>query len=277
MKIEVRYRAKYRYEAEVSFSPHTFRLFPKTDFFVGQESIVFTTNQDADIQYRRDVFDNPIANCFYPERGRDLDAALTLRLELRERNPFHFLLAPHALEIPFPYTDEERRALMPYLEKSEVLALPFWQLERRPTVSGLMELNEAIHKNLRYERREEGAAWKPAETLGAGHGSCRDFAVLLAETLRGIGIAARLVSGYLCEFGEEEKRAEGAMHAWVEAFIPGAGWMGFDPTNGILADHNHITAAVGLTPGDVTPVDGSYYNKTRVGSTMESALEIVQL
>ncbi len=155
-------------------------------------------------------------------------------------------------------------------------SLPFWKPEKKPLVSALMELNEEIRKNIQYERRDEGVARDPAETLALGTGSCRDYSWILADTLRANGVAARLASGYLCEFGEEEKRAEGALHAWVEAYLPGAGWVGMDPTNGTLTNHNHITAAVGLLPGDISPVAGSYYNKTRVASTMDAALEMTK-
>ena len=107
--------------------------------------------------------------------------------------------------------------------------------------------------HLAYERREEGVAREPAETIALGRGACRDFAVLLAVLLRQMGVAARLASGYMVETGERERRAEGALHAWTEAYLPGAGWIGLDPTNGILCDHHHILAAVGLEPGRRLP------------------------
>ena len=277
MRIKVMYRADYRYETTVSFSPHTFRLFPRPDRFVNVRSVQFKTNADADVQFRRDLFDNEIAFCFYPQEGRDLKSTLEMELELREKNPFHFLLDAHALEFPFKYKPHEEHALSPFLKaqsEKPSAALPFWKAARKPLIEALIGLNEAVYKNIKYERRDEGAAREAAETLALGAGACRDFSVLLAETLRANGVAARLASGYLCEFGKEEKRAEGALHAWVEAYLPGAGWVGFDPTNGTLCNHYHITAAVGLLPDDITPVTGSYYHKTRVASTMDAALEL---
>ncbi|HWB58972.1 MAG TPA: transglutaminase family protein [Chthoniobacteraceae bacterium] len=279
MRIKVSYRADYHYESTVSFSPHTFRLFPKPDRFVNVRGVKFKTNAAADVQYRRDMFDNEIAVCFYPEKGRDLKSTLTMDLELRVKNPFHFLLESHALDFPFKYLPREQDALLPFLKPRSAkpsAMLPFWKPEPGPLVSALVGLNDAIHKSIRYERRDEGVAREPAETLALGAGACRDFSVLLAETLRANGIAARLASGYLCEFGTKEKRAEGALHAWVEAYLPGAGWVGFDPTNGTLCNHYHITAAVGLVPDDITPVSGSYYNKTRVASTMDASLKLTR-
>ena len=125
----------------------------------------------------------------------------------------------------------------------------------------LVELNERLHECVGYERREEGPARPPAETLRLGRGACRDVALLLAALLRQAGLAARLTSGYLREADSESRRAEGSLHAWTEVYLPGAGWVGMDPTNGIFCNHNFIAAAVGIESADVTPIDGSYYQR----------------
>jgi Transglutaminase-like superfamily/Bacterial transglutaminase-like N-terminal region len=275
MKLRIRYETNYRYAEAVSYSPHFFRLFPKPDTNLRVERFVFETNPSADVQYRRDLFDNIVAKCFYPDSAPELWARLELDLDLEERNAFHFILDASAANLPFAYEPSERRVLEPFLcIAGEPLTLPFWRLEPQPTVSALVGLNNAIHDHLQYERRDEGAARSPGETLALGSGACRDYAVLLAETLRGIGVAARLASGYLRESGEQERRAEGALHAWVEAYLPGAGWVGLDPTNGVFANHCHIATAVGLTPEDVTPVAGIYYASHPVASSMSSALQL---
>jgi transglutaminase-like putative cysteine protease len=275
--VTILYQTQYAYGAAVGFSPHLFRLFPKSDRYVSVRRLEFQTNADASVKYRRDLFDNEIASCFYPERSALLQASLEIELVITPRNAFEFLLESHALDFPFSYSAPEARALSPYLQHRSPPALPFWQApsQPQPTVDTLVALNKAIHDHLAYERRDEGAAWSPEETLQAGRGSCRDFAVLLAEVARGFGLAARLASGYICEFGEAEKRAEGALHAWTEIYLPGAGWVGFDPTNGYLCNHHHITAAVGLTPEDITPVLGTFYNPTPVQSRMNASLRIL--
>jgi transglutaminase-like putative cysteine protease len=101
--------------------------------------------------------------------------------------------------------------------------------------------------------------------------------VLHAEILRSAGLAARLVSGYLREADAESKRAEGSLHAWVEVFVPGAGWVGMDATNGAFANHNWIAAAVGLQPSHVTPILGSYYHPSSIASEMTSRLQLINL
>lgn len=276
MKIGIHYQTQYAYAEPVSFSAHLFRLFPKSDRYLSVRRLAFQTNADAAVHYRRDLFDNEIASCFYPEKSAFLQVALEIDLVLTPRNAFDFLLESHAIDLPFTYTAREAHALSPYLQGRPAPALPFWQppSQPQPSVDALVALNAAIHENLAYARRDEGAAWAPEETLRQGCGSCRDFAVLLAEVVRGLGLAARLASGYLCEFGETEKRAEGALHAWTEIYLPGAGWVGFDPTNGYLCNHHHITAAVGFTPEDISPILGNYFHPTPVNASMTASLQI---
>lgn len=277
MKVGILYQTQYLYEEPVSFSTHLFRLIPKSDRYLTVRRFAFQTNVGASVSYRRDLFDNEIASCFYPEKSALLSANLQIDLEIEPRNAFGFLLAPHALDFPFSYEEKEAEILTPFRQKGAPIILPFWQPPStpQPTVNALVALNEALHANLIYERREEGAALPPEETLRLGRGSCRDFTVLLAEVARGLGLAARLASGYLCEFGNEEKVAEGALHAWTEIYLPGAGWVGFDPTNGYLCNHHHITAAVGLTPEDISPVLGNYFHSTHVPAQMSASLQVI--
>lgn len=277
VKIEIRYAALYRYERPVTFSPHLFRLLPKIERSVLPKSFAFRTNRDAVVSWQRDLFDNEVASVFYPAPARRLEAKLRLRLEVREKNPFGFLLDRRALELPLYYTAGETRGLAPYFATSAAPILPFWgaPTRSRPTVETLVELNRSLHENLRYERRDEGPARSSAETLALGSAACRDFAVVAVESLRGLGLAARFASGYLCEPGDAEKRAEGALHAWVEVYLPGAGWIGMDPTNGLFCDHHHLTAAVGADPDDVSPVSGSYFHDDEVDHDMQVTVRIV--
>jgi hypothetical protein len=139
------------------------------------------------------------------------------------------------------------------------------------------QLTAQLSLELEVEEREEGDPRSPAETVAMGRGACRDFAVLMAATLHGMGLAARVVSGYLCEFDETKKYAEGALHAWTETYLPGAGWIGFDPTNGILCNHNHIPTAVGLSAPDIAPILGRYFHKTHVPALMTASLQIHEI
>ncbi len=278
MKVGIRYQTQYAYSEPVGLSTHVFRLFPKQDRYVSIRALEFQTNTGASVSFRRDLFDNEIASCFYPGTSALLAASLHIDLEVQPRNAFAFTVDLRASELPFRYLPEEEIALAPYLQGPQISPPEFWRPEDHPrqTDLALTSLNTALHRSIAYERREEGAARSAGETLQLGRGSCRDYAVLLAATARGLGLAARLASGYLCEFGEGEKRAQGAMHAWTEIYLPGAGWIGFDPTNGTLCDHHHLTAAVGLNPYDVTPVEGTYFHPQQIPPALMSATLTVE-
>lgn len=283
MQLGVRYETAYRYAAPVNFSRHEIRLFPRGDTFTRVHRLRFETNAGAQVRFGRDLFDNCVAACSYPEPADELRFQLELDLALEKKNPFDFLLRNEAARLPFSYPADLRRVLAPYLqgEPASLLEVPRWRFPPpgapRSTVTVLVELNERLHECVGYERREEGPARPPEETLHLGRGACRDVALLLAAVLRQHGLAARLTSGYLRETESESRRAEGSLHAWTEVYLPGAGWVGLDGTNGVFANHNFITAAVGINPADVTPIDGSFYPPQAVAPQMTSRLELVSL
>jgi transglutaminase-like putative cysteine protease len=176
------------------------------------------------------------------------------------------------------------RVLAPFQlsESDEPLEIPCWKYPTatspQSTVSALTALNRCLHECIGYERREDGPARQPLETLRVGRGACRDVALLLATVLRQLGLAARLTSGYLREAQDaRERRAEGSLHAWTEVYLPGAGWVGMDATNGIFANHNFIATAVGISPGDITPIIGSFYPPQMADAQMTSRLELINL
>ncbi|MEO7166776.1 MAG: transglutaminase family protein [Spartobacteria bacterium] len=283
MKLGVRYETAYQYAEPVRFTRHEIRLFPRGDVFTRLHRREFRTNEGARVRFGRDVFDNHVAACTFAEPATELRFELELDLELEKRNPFDFLIADDAVTLPFTYRPELHRVLAPFLGRGEgaPLTIPGWKPPSpeapASTVSVLVGLNERLHECVGYERREEGAARAPAETLRVGRGACRDVALLLAALLRQLGLAARLTSGYLREAESGLRRAEGSLHAWTEVYLPGAGWIGMDATNGIFANHNFIAAAVGIDPADVTPIDGSYYPPQAEAPTMTSRLELITL
>jgi transglutaminase-like putative cysteine protease len=281
VRITVRYLARYQYAQKASFSPHHVRLFPRHDLFVHIERISFSTDASADVQYRHDLFDNVTATCLYPASLDRLDFELEFDAVVRAWDPFNFLLDSHALRLPFDYLPEEAAVLAPFRRSRYGigdLPAPLEPASPRPTIEAVVALNYWLHENIEYERREEGDPFAPKDTLDRQKGSCRDFAVLLTEVLRRHGLAARLASGYLWEDDSEHgpEHAANAFHAWVEAYLPGAGWVGLDPTNGVFCDHHFLAAAVGLTPRDIAPVAGHYYGKKTIGSTLQTELSIVK-
>src|SRR6266853_635640 len=263
MKIGVRYETIYRYDRAVRFSPHDVRLFPRTDRFMQMTRLDFRTNPETTVRFGRDVFDNVVASCFFDQPSEMLELRLAIDVESTEKNPFDFVLSRRAVQMPFNYEEDIASIICAYRKRQtdESISLPGWtvpsQESPRETVATLVELTKTLHQTISYERREEGAAQSPAETL------------------RDLGLAARVVSGYLA--GGEDRRAEGSLHAWTEVFLPGAGWVGLDPTNGIFCNDNFLPAAVGLRPADITPISGSFYHRDRVPAEMKSRLEFIPL
>jgi transglutaminase-like putative cysteine protease len=283
VKIGIRYETIYRYDQAVRFSPHDVRLFPRADRFVQLSRFDFQTKPETTVRFGRDVFDNVVASCFFDRPSEMLELRLALDVQATKKNPFDFVLARRAVQMPFAYEEDIASIICAYCKRQtdESISLPGWkapsQESPRETVATLLELTKTLHQTIFYERREEGAAQSPGETLRRQRGACRDTAVLLAEMLRDLGLAARVVSGYLRETDEEVRRAEGSLHAWTEVFLPGPGWLGLDPTNGIFCNDNFIAAAVGLRPADITPISGSFYHRDRIPAEMKSRLELITL
>ena len=283
MKTGIRYETIYRYDRAVRFSPHDVRLFPRSDRFVQIARLDFRTRPETAVRFGRDVFDNVVASCYFEKEAEALELHLEIDVEIVKKNPFDFVLARRAVQMPFAYEEEIASIICAYCQRQtgDKISLPDWTPPTsdspRETVTTLVELTKLLHRTISYQRREEGAAQAPAETLRLGCGACRDTAVLLAEMLRDAGMAARVVSGYLREADEKIRRAEGSLHAWTEVFLPGAGWVGLDPTNGILCNDNFIAAAVGLRPADITPISGSFYHRDRVPAEMQSRIELMML
>lgn len=292
LHLRIDHHTRYEYERPVSLSPHFVRLFARTEPGRLVQKVSFATNPQAAVQYRRDLFDNVFARCWYPGHEPELVFDFALEIALHEQNPFDFLLDYDAANHPFAYSPADAARLAPYLQFSEaahfgtdpaarLLPLPFWSApgDATPTVSLLGSLLDAVHGRIVYERRDEGAARPPAETLQIGSGSCRDTAVLLAAVLRELGLAARLVSGYLCLFGQEarDRHVEASMHMWTEVYLPGAGWTGLDASNGVFCDHKYIATAVGLTTAEITPISGRFFSNEPVRSEMTASIRLTAL
>lgn len=277
MKLTVTYRAEYRYERRVSLSPHIVRLFPRDALQDKVSTHRFTTNPSGSVHWRHDLFDNVVAQCFYPKEEDCLVFAFDAQVAVEERNPFGFLLDSRALQWPVEYDARERAVLGAFMIPSgAVFPSPLRPISGSEMVGALVGMNQWVHANIAYERREEGEALAPAETLRLRRGACRDTAVLLAAALREQGFAARLVSGYLWEGDDvnSERKAETSLHAWTEVYLPGAGWVGMDPSNGVLADHHYLATAVGVVPADIAPVSGLYFSEAAVPASLVASVRV---
>lgn len=283
MTLRVLYETTYQYDRAVRFSPHHLRIVPRGDAFAQLLSLHFETRPQATTRFSRDAFDNIVTSFSFADPAEKLELKMTADVGVMKKNAFDFILDPVAVEMPFRYEREFASFLRVFKRRQSrgAIILPNWTPptppSRRGTVQTLVELTQAVHETIQYERREEGRARSPADTLRRGQGACRDVAVLLAEILREMGLAARIVSGYLREADDAIHRAERSLHAWTEVFLPGAGWVGLDPTNGILCDHNFVATAVGVRPAHVTPISGNFYHHELVPARMTSRVELINL
>jgi uncharacterized protein (DUF2126 family)/transglutaminase-like putative cysteine protease len=227
------------------------------------------------INWQQDPQSNYLARLVFPDTVRELRVEVDLVAEVAVYNPFDFFLDPHAEHMPFAYEDWQVPELAPFLRKepstprfAAYLAAAGAELGgvgRPRTVDFLVELNRQLQKDVRYVVRLDPGVQTNEETLALGSGSCRDSAWLLTQLLRHLGLAARFVSGYLIQLAPDVKALDGPpgperdftdLHAWCEVYLPGAGWIGLDPTSGLLAGEGHIPLACTPEPSSAAPVSG---------------------
>ena len=262
----------YRYDRLVSLSPQLVRLRPAPHC---RTPIVSFTMQVAPanhfVHWQQDPQSNYLARLTFPEKVRELRITVNLVAELSVYNPFDFFVDDSAEFFPFPYGDWQARELRPFLEceapsplfAEYLAAIP---RDRARTVDFLVALNRRLSEHVDYVIRLDPGVQSTEETLTRRCGSCRDTTWLLVQLLRHLGIAARFVSGYLIQLVPDVKSLDGPsgpaqdftdLHAWCEAYVPGAGWIGLDPTSGLLAGEGHIPLSCTPDPASAAPVTGS--------------------
>jgi uncharacterized protein (DUF2126 family)/transglutaminase-like putative cysteine protease len=262
----------YRYDRLVALGPQVVRLRPAPHCRTRILSYSLKVAPARHfINWQQDPEANYLARFVFPEKTDELRIEVDLVAEMAVLNPFDFFLEPYAETFPFAYQGADERDLAPYLVMlgGEPLFRDFLGTiarERRRTIDFLVELNARLAKEIRYLIRLEPGVQTPETTLRKGSGSCRDSSWLLVQLLRHMGLAARFVSGYLIQLTADMKSLDGPsgperdftdLHAWCEVYLPGAGWIGLDPTSGLLAGEGHIPLACTPEPGAAAPVTGA--------------------
>ncbi|HET9599035.1 MAG TPA: transglutaminase family protein [Anaeromyxobacteraceae bacterium] len=276
LRLLIQHRSSYRYPRPASLGPHRIRLRPANHARARIESYSLKTPAEGALRWQQDPYGNHVAHLSF-RKGTTLPAlelTVELAVDIRPVNPFDFFLDDRCEEAPFAYPEEVRLDVAPFLDRGDAALRGgplFEALDRElprggPTVPFVVGLNEAVNRRVRYVIREEAGIWTPEETLEQGRGSCRDQAVLLIALLRARGLAARFASGYLVQLTDEgmipdEPKGVGRdvvdLHAWVEVYLPGGGWIGLDPTSGLLTGEGHIPLACVARPALAAPLEGT--------------------
>ncbi|MCE8419683.1 transglutaminase family protein [Rhodovulum sulfidophilum] len=269
--VTILHATDYRYRTEVPLGAHRLMLRPRETRDLSLTSFELEITPEARIDWSNDVAGNAVATAQFDRTTAMLSIRARTRLELRAPVWPVFPIAAAAASYPFAYspddwTDLGALAMPQYADDTGRLSK--W-VERfvmsRPTdtLSLLKDVSNGITALISYQSRETEGTQGPLETLDRGWGSCRDFAVLLAEAVRTLGFGARLVSGYLFDPDGDRtgSAATGSTHAWVEIFVPGAGWVAFDPTNRAMGSANLIPVAVARRIAQVSPVSGSFHGR----------------
>jgi len=255
LKVVISHKTKYKFDRSVNLSPHVFRLRPAPHSRTPIESFSLKIQpEDHFFNWQQDPFGNYQARVVFPEKTKELSIDVEIVADLKTINPFDFFVEESAEEFPFDYSENTKKELLPYLEiddnSSEIKEfIKSLDVTPRKTIYFLIDLNQKINSYLSYNIRMEPGVQTPQESLQCKTGSCRDYAWLLVQTARHLGFGARFVSGYIVQLKADEKSLDGPsgpaddftdLHAWAEIYLPGAGWIGFDATSGLLAGEGHI-------------------------------------
>jgi uncharacterized protein (DUF2126 family) len=272
IRVDLNHKTEYRYDRRVRLSPHVIRLrpAPHTRTPILAYSLRVTPEKHF-INWQQDPFGNYLARLVFLEPTRVLSIEVDVVVNMTVINPFDFFLEEYAEHVPFEYAPELRRDLAPYLKvREDGHRLRDWiagiDRSRRMTNDFLVALNRRLCGDIRYTVRMEAGIQSCEDTLGKALGSCRDSGWLLVQVLRHLGLAARFVSGYLVQLVPDIKPLDGPsgperdftdLHAWAEVYLPGAGWVGLDPTSGLFAGEGHIPLACTPDAQSAAPVTGS--------------------
>jgi len=288
----LKHRTVYRYDKPVPLTPQIVRLRPAPHNRTPVLSYSLKVGPEPYfLNWQQDPFGNFLARLVFPERVASLEIEVDLVADLSSINPFDFFLDDEAEHWPFTYAGWQKSELAPFRkveEPTERLAAlveefrePIGGKER--TIDYLMRMNQALEKRIRYMIRLEPGVQSPEETLEKASGSCRDTAWLLVHLLRHLGFAARFVSGYLIQLKPDQKPIDGPegptddftdLHAWADVYLPGAGWVGFDPTSGLCTGEGHIPLAATPEPSSAAPLSGGLLEET--DSDLEFEMEVTR-
>ena len=273
LHVALTHRTEYTYDRPTSLGPQIVRLRPAPHSRTPILSYSLNIEpKDHFINWQQDPFGNYLARLVFPEKTREFKVVVDLVADMATINPFDFFVDEHAGDWPFKYDAEAAEELGPYLKAAEPGPLlrdyiRGLKIEAKTSLDFIWALNQQLQRDIGYLIRMEPGVQTPEETLKKRSGSCRDSGWLLVHILRHYGLAARFVSGYLIQLKADMKSLDGPsgtdhdftdLHAWAEVYLPGAGWIGLDPTSGLFAGEGHIPLAATPSPQSAAPVSGMH-------------------
>jgi len=287
VRYEITHTTVYRYRQPVSFGEHRVMFRPRDSHDLRVLATDLKVSPNAIVRMIQDPHSNSVALVQPLESATELTIVCRFVIEHAHTNNLELPLAPSAEVFPFAYSVEERFDLEHYLRPhydDPGGHLTAWarQFIRTDGLTGtrdlLVKMNQYIRDNFRYAAREEEGTQAPQDTLKLSTGSCRDFALLMMEAARRLGIASRFVSGYLYDPALDggpngETQGAGFTHAWLQTYLPGAGWVPFDPTNNLLGGNTLIRVGVARDPKQAAPIAGSWYGEP--GDYLGMAVNVV--
>jgi len=282
--VVISHKTRYKYEKLVQFTPHIFRLRPATHSRTQIKSYSLKIEPEKKfLNWQQDPFGNYLARVVFPEPVKELLVHVEVIADLTTINPFDFFVESYANDFPFEYDKQLLKELIPYMELSDKSPALLEFVEKiRPkqktrSIDFLVAINQAVNQEIGYNIRMEPGVQSCQETLTLKTGSCRDSGWLLVQIMRHFGLAARFVSGYLVQLAPDVKSLDGPsgpekdftdLHAWCEVYLPGAGWVGLDPTSGLFASEGHIPLCCTPDPVSAAPITGGY-----LGDAVETEFE----
>lgn len=260
---------RYEYSQPVSFGEHRIMVRPRESYDQRLiEAHLDIHPKPVEVRWLHDVFGNSVALARFDRSATSLCVDSLVRLEHTPTHPHKVEIEDYARSYPFTYSSEDMPDLLRSIERQhhdpyriiDNWASSFIRSDRpTDTLAALTEMTAAIKRDFTYTRRPEKGTQTPIETLRTRQGTCRDYAVLMIEAVRSLGFAARFVSGYVYSPSKDEGRVGGGnTHAWVRIFLPGSGWVEFDPTNGIVGNRGLIRVGIARDPVQAVPLSGTW-------------------
>ncbi|QDV30532.1 hypothetical protein Spb1_24660 [Planctopirus ephydatiae] len=280
--IRIIHNTEYHYNEPVTFGPHRAMVRPREGHDLHITASKLEIEPASDVRWLRDIYGNSISVITFLEPSQKLRVYSEVDVDLYDNPSLSCSIDPMVQSYPFQYSADDQVELFPFRLPSypadaarlhEWLSPLYTPGQLHNTSDLLQALNSRIYESLTYQHRDEPGVQLPCETIAKGTGSCRDYAVLMMEAARHWGLAARFVTGYV----QLDAQQHGSTHAWIEIYLPGAGWRGFDPTNNKLASAEHVSVGVARDQDKASPLSGTWFGAANAFESLAVKVQVFEV